>query len=351
MNLVTLANARDAIKRWAEGGNCSSTLLTARVNECVRRLVRKVDHRSLQHTMRICTRHRILPCPREVDKILAADVNGAPVNIFGRFYEFMMSGPGDHGSRTQGRDFGLEDIGSRFPTFFDLPPGQELPLVAYSPELADKGVEIVVHARDTYSREMHTGSTPGLVLPIQHYLGGVEGAIARKFVAGDARLSPKIKEVTRVIKPVTAGSVTLYCVDVTTAEMWLLGTYHPDDTVPAVHRYRISNKSCPEKGADEHATMTAECVNVLALVKLGYVPLSRDNDILPIDSVDAVKLMSMAIEEENAKNIQEAEFLEAKALRLLSEAEGSQSVSMGGPGYMDRLSIAMPNRNHSRMIL
>jgi hypothetical protein len=301
--------------------------------------------------MRICTRNNIIPCPRGVDKILAADVNGAAVNIYGRFYEFMMSGPGDHLFRTQGVDYGLEDIGSRFATAFDLPVTTGLPLVAYSADIADKGKELVIQAWDTHGHELRTDGVPGLILPIQLYRGGVEGSISRRFYAGDTRLSDPVREVSRVVKPVTLGYVDLYCVDVTTSQMWLLGNYHPDDTVPAIHRYRITNKSNPTAGETAQTAITADCVNVLALVKLGYVPLSRDNDILPIDSVDAVKLMSMAIEEENAKNIMESEALEAKAVRLLIESEGSQSVHMGGPGYVDRLSLAMPSRSFRRMIL
>lgn len=351
MNLITLATARNAIKRWAEGGNCSTALLTDRVNECVRRLVRKADHRSLQHTMRICTRNNILPCPRGVDKIMAADVNGSAVNIYGRFYEFMMSGPGDHLFRTQGVDFGLEDIGSRFATSFDMPVTTGLPLVAYSAEVADKNVELVIQAWDTHGHEIRDAGVPGLIVPIQHYLGGIEGSISRQFYAGDTRLSDPVREISRIVKPVTQGYVDLYCVDVTTSQMWLLGCYHPDDTVPAIHRYRITNKSNPTAGETAQVAMSSDCVNVLALVKLGYVPLSRDNDVLPIDSVDAIKLMSMAIEEENAKNIMEAEALEVKAVRLLVESEGSQAVHMGGPGYVDRLSMAMPSRSHRRMIL
>jgi hypothetical protein len=88
--------------------------------------------------------------------------------------------------------------------------------------------------------------------------------------------------------------------------MYFLGKYHPDETMPSYRRYKVL-------GAD-YATVR----RIDLLCKIRYVPVIRDDDVLLIQNLDAIKTMVMAIREENAGNIQAALMLEEKATAQLA---------------------------------
>lgn len=100
-----------------------------------------------------------------------------------------------------------------------------------------------------------------------------------------------------------------------------LGKYHPRQNTPMFRRYSIM-KWNPESEC---------CRNVLALVKMRAVPLGAPTDILPIDSLQALKLMVMAISEENKNNLQLSSALEQQALGVMVRRDASRVRSSGIP--------------------
>ncbi len=105
-----------------------------------------------------------------------------------------------------------------------------------------------------------------------------------------------------------------------------LAKYHPRQEVPMFRRYALigrspTNEECPR--------------NILALVRLRTVPLSHPDDIVPIDSLQALKLMVMAITEENKLNIQGALTLEAQALAVLTRRERARVQQDGMPTILN----------------
>jgi hypothetical protein len=172
---------------------------------------------------------------------------------------------------------------------------------------------------------VNAGIDPGEEVVIHKWDGGVEGQVSGFWNAQLNPTSAYYKEVTEVIKPVTKGYVTLYAVvgDNTRAastHFSFLAKYHPLQTIPQFRRYNITN-----------SLGTETVSSVLALVKVRPVPLVDGDDILPVDSLQAVKLMVMAISEENKMNLQGAVNLETQAVAIMSKRERSRTQSDGMP--------------------
>ena len=84
-----------------------------------------------------------------------------------------------------------------------------------------------------------------------------------------------------------------------------------------------------------------------------HVPLVDGDDILPIDSLQALKLMVMALKEENAGNVAGAEMFEGKALAVMLNRERSRTQSDGVPVIYNtdyRLSLGR-KLNKGRMLV
>jgi hypothetical protein len=121
--------------------------------------------------------------------------------------------------------------------------------------------------------------------------------------------------------------------------MYFLAKYHPDETVPGYRRYKIKNYPSydPETNPDSNVCAQLMC-------KLRYIPATRDDDVLIIQNLDAIKNMVMAIREENAGTLDVAIVYEQKAIGLLNQQHanvlGSQepllnvvdSFGLGGMG-------------------
>jgi len=200
-------------------------------------------------------------------------------------------------------------------------------LYAFSTEAADAGVEITVRGFGLLAEQLRDGTNVGITFKINRFDGGVEGTIkgawSTLYNSGDQRF----RDIEQVHKPVTAGYVTIYAVYPEENRMWLVGKYHPDETLPVFTRYRITSKS--------YNNTTPSCTNLLMLVKMRYVPLTRAADVIPLDSLDAIKNMVMAIGYEDARDLQNAVLFEQNAIRLLNNEAGQKDTTVSPPMVID----------------
>lgn len=341
-SFFTLQDGRDAVGRFVETGSCNTTTIDSRINEAVRRLMPKADYVNTTRRIRIRTDQGYFPLPRECEKIIWIDSDGYASRVFNKSYEFLNSGPGELCRSKFGS--GVKDLvdDGVHPTMFDVPSietldkcctdrtlGDGLVLVAFSEEQDDNGKEMTIWGLDRLNMDVRTTSSagfgPGETLAINAWTGGVEGTIDLGYgwESGQTKISnKKYRQVTGWKKPVTKGYVSLYALEVSTNKMFFLGKAHPDDTRPAWRRYRITNQY-------------QSCTTMLALAKLGWVKLTRADDILPIQNLDALKQMIIALREENAANLQGALNYEQNAVRLLNEQLNDHETTGGGPVLVD----------------
>jgi len=314
--IYTVSEARPLLAPFVDSGSCpSAQAVLDKINECSRRLMAKATWWNMLRRIRFYTTGGIIALPEEVEKILSVDTEGVPARAFGPMYEFLENGPGEVPPRG-GVDRNLIDLGDGWPTFFDIPPTNEdtttdggpCRLVALSTQAADIGLSLTLWGRDSLLQDVSATGSP---LAIARWQNGVEGSFHVQNVLDTPGAYPEqsYATLTSVAKPVTAGHVSLYTYEPTTHRMYFLAKYGPLETRPGYRRYRIL---CP--GLESAS-------NVLCLCRLRYVPRLYDTDPLLIQNLDSLKLMAMAIREENDRNLQLAVQYEQSATRLLGEEQ------------------------------
>ncbi len=204
-----------------------------------------------------------------------------------------------------------------------------LKIAAFCTEAADVDKELKIYGFKDGALTVRTGTTEGETISIKRWSGGEVGTLAvgvvdDEWVDNVDLTATAFTDISRVVKAETDGPVYLYAIDESTNRMFFLACYTADQTIPQFRRYRVTNK-----------TANTSVAHVYALLKLRYVPLSSDTDILPIESLQALKLMVMAISEENKMQLPMAQALEEKAVAVLAKKEESKQMTTGTPVILD----------------
>jgi hypothetical protein len=114
--------------------------------------------------------------------------------------------------------------------------------------------------------------------------------------------------VSAIQKDVTNYNVQLYEIEsVGTPTERVIAEYEPGETRPSYRRSLIAG--LPDTSAK----------SVTVVGKLRFVPARTDDDWLHINYESALKEMVMSIRKAEQNNVQESEFYEARAVRLLEE--------------------------------
>lgn len=353
--IFTMADAYDFCKPHIDSGTCNTTLGYARINEAVRRLLPKTNASRLVQPIRMIVRNSQFALPREAEKVMWVDTNGVPASVFGKPYEFMHTGPGDLVYRSYSTSSPqVKDLGDK-PYMFELPdlagPDDEnftndhttntddddypdgFILAAFSEYTEDVGKEITIRGWDILAQEIRlpvTGglSSPGLTIKINRFLNGTEGSISGTWSQIE-HSAQNFRDISQVYKPVTKGHITIYAIYESTNEMWMVGKYHPDETLPMFRRYQLTSKPFDRK--------QPSCTNVLMLVKMRYIPLTRSTDVVPIDSLDALKNMCISISYENSKDLENALRFELNAERIMKAEIDQKESTTSAPMVIDML--------------
>lgn len=328
MELITLGAITPLVGRFIEGGQgaCRPDLVAERVSDACERLIVKCDAPYTTWKCRVRVDRGCFPLPREMESIIACNIDNAPAYVNPQSFEFLAAGPGELRSWSGTEDKSLEDDGLHC-TMYDLPSieypkgdaetisdnefaADGLHIMAFSRSPSDVGKKVSVSGLDKMNTPVSStplSFTPMEEVPIVGWTGGVEGVITAR--VADLPKSEKLyRSITGFAKPKTADHVCLYAVDPASDRMWFLAKAHPDDTRPAWRRYKIRNQS-------------AYGSNILIYGKAAALRLSRSSDVLPVQNRTAVKLMCQAIEYENKDQLKQAVEMEAQAMRVMLEAK------------------------------
>jgi len=344
--LYTLADARRACGRFVESGTAKPTIVDQRVNEALERLLDITPLEGLLRVMRFCTQGRSFALPHNAEKVVRAQVNGVAARVFGRAYQFLDAGPGDDAFRSQtGTYSDLEDLGDDWALMYDL-PAAFVPtggttcignlgwsLAAFSTAAADADKTLTLR-----------GFTPGgqdftEALVINRWHGGEENSLQGHWGSQIKVSANLFAGLDRVVVPEVSAAIQLFAVDTATEYLYFLATYHPSVRRPQFRRYRITNH-CPDGVA-----------NVLAQVQLRHVPLVLDDDILPVNSVQAVKLAVIAIREENSGKLEAAQQAMASALQIVAKRDEANTMTHGTPVIIDSMRRWALQPQHGRTMI
>jgi hypothetical protein len=272
--LPTLGEAKASNQIQTAVGSCLNTDEgTQRINDAVRRLMYRGDWPGTRLPMALSVQRGIVTFPRQVGAVRYLEVTKQYIPIFNGLYAFLPH------TWTSGACCGpfLNWIDRLAPSLtgygnsatFAQPPTSSCVLQA-SGISADDGAIIQIFGLDPQGNALRTDNGDGT------FSNGISLTLAQPFTVGTAL----VQTVTRIIKPVTQGQVSLFSLDTLSGLQTPLAVYDPGDTNPSFAQYNLHAQCC-----NPQPTWQA-----VAMVKLKFIPVVADSDLIMINNLDALAL-------------------------------------------------------------
>lgn len=293
--MITVADARQPVMDVL--GTCDEETFYAKINELVSELKNTGLWDPLIGKMDICTDRDVITLPDDVEAPLAINVGGAPANFKNKWFEYHLNGPGSDCCASC-CDSSWVDEGT-FPTFRSIIQPATLQAFADQSESAGAVITVYGYKKDSNGQDQWV-MTPDVDGNLQD---GEEIAIDYPSGAAGTVLFSRI---TRVRKPVTNGFIRLVANDPGSSDgTTLLGYYRPYITEPTFRRVKISGAGCNRwrinGGSNSGCCATnGGCTNATdTWVRMSYrkkiYQITSMTDLIPLNSMTAIKMMAMAI--------------------------------------------------------
>lgn len=271
----------------------------AAINTACEELSMTKNWRQLRKTVRLLIESDYFTLPQECETVIRACVDGVPVTMHGTDIEFMLSGPGDFDYTEIGQApiNGLQDLGA-VPVMYTPPAAYKL----YFFSTAVPGGEITVRGR------IASGEIVTEIVPANSWASASDlDTHAASAYTGTANA---FEDIERVVLPDDAQAY-ISCYSDNAGTWGFLSRMHPSVKVPSFRRYRIPGFNTEE----------GTSYRVLAEVRIRYLPLVDDEDVLPFDSLLPVQYMLQSIWKMSAEDVKAADEYRMRAEGLLVRAE------------------------------
>lgn len=238
------------------------------VNEAIQALAGLAGWECLRRVVRLSFAGPCFSLPQGAAGLVRACVNGRPTSVRAQDFRFVQSGPGDLARPPSGfrllKPESVVDNGSR-PVVVDPPT----PFTLFAVADSENEPALVVRGIDSTGRDVAT-TVPALA----------PGTDPREAETSDT----PVQTVTEVTVDDCARSyVTLWCAEAATDTRYPVGLYNPYVRVPRFRQYLI-----PE-------IRPGQPVDLLAEVRMEPLPLVRDTDVVPFDSLEPVEWMMRSL--------------------------------------------------------
>lgn len=280
--IITVSTARSELMDVVAGGNESEQNFLPLLNQVQERYFSLGRWPGMQVAIDYSANNGYITLPRYVGSVLGGRLNGVPAPVFGRLHEFALNGPADAQSTYTVKMF--MDMGDNFCTMVDLPKPSKLKLLSSEDENTNAGIRV-----SSSDSEGPIFSKP----------------TTQKIQIGETTTTV-FSSVTRIVKPLTKGYLSLYAVDPDTSAETLLSVYDPGELNPSYRRYRIV-------GIEPTQSITVLC-------KRQYVPSLADSDQVYPPVIGALKHGLIALNYENNGDIDRANASWSLGLALLQGA-------------------------------
>lgn len=288
-------------------GTCDDPTLFRRISEAVEALANKGDFDPLLGTVEICTSDKCVTLPREVENVMAVNINGRPSIGRDRWFNFHLNGPGDHHSPAAFRPviWSWQD-GAESPVFRELRSPSKL--IAFVSNAADQGTELRVYGYDTaglFIRTLENGV----------WVDGYRVPTIFGFAMPESG-APIFARIIRVKKAVTAATIRLTSLDISSMTGTLVGQYEYDETDPLYRRIILQHEGL-------------KSVNIAFRRRVFKV--TSQESLIPLHSTLAILEMLRAIKGYADDNLVLGQGHEATADRFISEEQATRSPPVNFP--------------------
>lgn len=217
-----------------------------------------------------------LTTPRSVARIINAAICRDPVRIQNGFYELLEYGVGIQPGSCICQLPEIYDRGN-FPTLVDLDnTGNPKVLRFYITDARDVDKRILVQAVDSNGATLRS-------LDNGFDVEGVYIRFESPFVDTEFQLGANpLSRIVGFQKDTLVGDLRVYAVDTETGEQTALAVFEPSETKPCYRRYYIG-------GLPSNCCAGQDTIQVTAVCKFAFVPVSVDQDWLLVGNIPALK--------------------------------------------------------------
>lgn len=304
---ITFADAKNSRLRDVASSCPTSDEFKSLVNEATERLMRRGDWAGVIVPIHLCSFGGCVVFPRYVGQVRKLNVCKHPVPIRNMWWDFFEDRDRHHWSHWCGDQMMTTPVG-RTPVFQDIMGDGRL-VRLYPQVLADVGKTVTIFGLDNDGQVLRTFNAT-----TNTYSDGVAITLASPFGSS----ATFIRSIDRMlVQDGMQGDIFGYAYNAAQDVLEQLVTISPGDTNPSFVRYQVHAPSgC---GINQTSTGTCGCSKPLvALVKLRFVPVRVDNDIILIENIPALKLMIQSIKKEEAGDEEAARNKERSAIRELN---------------------------------
>jgi hypothetical protein len=323
VNLLTLLDLKNSRVPSISGYCGDSAQFLDIANKAIRMLMNRGQFQGTVVTLRMCVESGCVVWPREIETILAINVCGAPILNKNPWFQFLVNNGGNVSpDRYCGAAVMQQDNPSPVyrPIFCDHPSYVRV----FVERDADVGKVVTFYGPDEYGNEARTERTDGSYLP------GISMALAKPYVQTPIRF----RAITRGQKELTAGMVNVYYTESGEGDDLIQAArYAPRETNPSYRTSSINTLNAYLKRAG--GGQCSRGVEALALI--GFYELWQDDEILPIQNIDAIEKMVQSIKFADAYEVDPARSWEADAVRelnlQLNNTQPKQQISVKFTGF------------------
>ncbi len=310
-------------------GNCAGDLprLASYLNEAIQRLINTAGEEGFwggwaKVAFTVSQSDPYLTLPSQFARAINIDVCRAPIRINNEWYEFLENGIGLQSPCPNNR-FGCAMMEGyergMVSTAFDLTTTNQY-LRVYITDARDAGKRVLfAGAKDQNGNGIYQTD-------VQHEVIGLMLEMTAPFVTS----SMIVTAFSAISKDETYGDVVIKQVDATTGVESLLSRLGPSEMNPVYRRYYL--RGLPTNCC---ATGTPNTVQVSAMCKYEFQPVSRPTDFLLIGNVPALKKECQSIRHD------EIDSSESKALSISEHREAVKMLSQELHHYSGNNQIAV----------
>lgn len=295
---MTLGMLRPKISLWVNNGvPVASDAVKDMVNEACQMIFDTVTERRFSERYAVEIDEPYLSLPRGLNKIILARINGAPIMVHGPGYVFSEGGPLN--DDTTEAVYSLCDQGDAA-TQYDVPfelvtnattglvTRQPIPMniAAFSRSIEDTGATIFIRGI------LETGEETTEDISLSRWTLGVYGDVGAYTYSVN-----KYVEIKQIVKPVTVGLVSVVTLDPATNEFSNLADFQPTDQSTSFRRYLFLGLTLNATTGKSDVPVT-----LYTLCRKAFVEISDDNDLVPVQNMEAMRLMMFSLRSRNAGN-------------------------------------------------
>lgn len=325
MSLLTFAQAKTSRLKEIAQACPDSDDFASLLNEATQALMTRGDWAGVVVPIMVCVRNGCVTWPRYVGKVRRLNNCGAEIKIGNQWWDFVNRqtydnwgnawgwggsgwlGNGINGGWGHGGGGGMMTNQGRYPTFADIYPNTERLVRAYCLCQEDVGQTVQIFGVDNNQQPLRTHDTVNNV-----WTDGITITLAVPF----GSTSVFVGRIDRVIKTVTQCNVPLYAYDPNANVLEDLANYEPSETLPNYERDRISAGGSWTGGGCGGTTGCTK--SIVALVKLQFVPVVADTDLVLISNVRALKFAIQAVKLEESNQDEAAAVKMGQAVKELN---------------------------------